>query len=115
MFGFGIIKFLLDTDRKLEVVLLARVSYLKQINQVLRGNLIAILYIVLAFCKNTLSSNDSIFIRFLASSKLVYSLPTISLQARLCSLFILLILLFEEFSPDNATIIEWFILRGDLF
>ena len=98
MFGFGIIKFLLDTDRKLEVVLLALVFRIW--NKSIRyfgAILFAVLYIVLAFCKNTLSSNDSIFRRFLASSKLVHSLPSISLQARLCSLFILLISLFEEF------------------
>ena len=98
MFGFGIIKYLLDTDRKLEVVLLALVFHIWNISiRYFGAILFAILYIVLAFCKNTLSSNDSIFRRFLASSKLVYSLPSISLQARLCGLFILLILLFEEF------------------
>ena len=76
MFGFGTIKFLVDTDRKLEVVLLALVFRIW--NKSIRyfgAILFAILYIVLAFCENTLSSNDSIFRRFLASSKLVYSLP----------------------------------------
>ena len=89
--GLGIRKCLLLTDRKFKVELLFDSLILNKSVRYSGVILFDTLYITFAFCRNTLSEND-IFRRFWASSKLEYSFLNISLHALRCNLVILSVL-----------------------
>ena len=97
IFGLGIMKFLLATERKRDVVSSDIFLIWNKSIKYEGAILLAILYIIFALFKNTLSSKESILRWLRASSICVYSLPRIILQALRCILVTFSMLKFVEF------------------